>query len=191
MNAKEILLAIRMKHVKDIVLREVTVRDELEQARYRSWRDGIYAHGSSLKGERAEVPDGWNSRDAKFERRIDALVLARSKRIAVEIKVSRSDFLRETEEKRRAIRVITHQFVYCVPKGLVDKSEVPEYAGLWEVDPDRYDPQYIWHHGISVTKRAKVFDANPLPDYMVNALLHRESLKEYQAERLALLGDGK
>jgi hypothetical protein len=56
-------------------------------------------------------------------------------RIAYEIKVSRSDYLRELKSPRKrapALRYST-EFYFAVPKGLVKPEEVPPDCGLIEV----------------------------------------------------------
>lgn len=58
-------------------------------------------------------------------------------KIAIEIKVSRSDFrgeIRNPVKRDPALR-ISNLFYFATPKGLVKESEVPEECGLIEVDP--------------------------------------------------------
>lgn len=79
-------------------------------------------------------------------RRLDLLLISTSvrgkkipyERIGIEIKVSRSDFFREIKDpgKRQAWHKMTHRFAYCVPKGLIERHEVPAGCGLIEYDPD-------------------------------------------------------
>ena len=60
-----------------------------------------------------------------------------NKMIAFEIKVARSDFLKDVDtfrHKHRFALEITHEFYYICPWGLIDKSEVPEIAGLMYVN---------------------------------------------------------
>lgn len=56
-------------------------------------------------------------------------------RIAYEIKVSRSDFLREIKhpEKRAQALQLSNQFYFVAPPGLIKASELPPEAGLIEV----------------------------------------------------------
>ena len=56
-------------------------------------------------------------------------------RIAVEIKVSRSDFMREIRapKKRRRARALATYFYFATPVGLVKPKEVPRDCGLIEV----------------------------------------------------------
>lgn len=57
---------------------------------------------------------------------------------AYEIKVSRSDFKRDTAMKQREARLYTDQFYYVAPKGLIAKDEVPDWAGLQEWNGERF-----------------------------------------------------
>jgi hypothetical protein len=110
-------------------LREVTINDsEVVQAR-RGW-----------DWSNPPPPDDpyWRS----SQRRIDVLLMRTAgggnfpfERIAVEIKVSRADFRRDTAEKRAPWMAVAHRFAYATPPGLVSKDEVPEGCGLIEVDP--------------------------------------------------------
>ena len=73
------------------------------------------------------------------ERRIDFWTLEphRSKHFrssAYEIKVSRADFKRDTAEKQQHALSFTDRFWYVTPHGLLDRSEIPEWAGLQEWD---------------------------------------------------------
>ena len=78
------------------------------------------------------------------EQRIDLLVLSLWKTntygksvIAVEIKTSRSDLLREIKDsysrKQKRILNLCHYFFYATPPGLFEKGELPPWAGLIEV----------------------------------------------------------
>ena len=73
------------------------------------------------------------------EQRIDAFALScwgrHQERIAYEIKVSRSDWLRELKKprKRAMARRYSTQFYFVAPKGLIKVEELPPDAGLVEV----------------------------------------------------------
>lgn len=57
--------------------------------------------------------------------------------LAFEIKVERSDFLRDVEvfsKKHKYALEISHEFYYVCPWNLIDRSEIPEIAGLMYVD---------------------------------------------------------
>lgn len=193
-TAADILFAIRKKHYQGIVIREVTIADDFEQAiwaRYKmeSREDGdLWADYYRQQNEKRgipvadAVPDGWDYWSAKFTRRIDALLIDKSSRVAIEIKVSRADFKRETEEKRRAWRAVTHKFVYAAPIGMLAPDEIPEGCGLWEFDPAASGFGH-WSHGITVAVRGKRRrDPDPLPDALTRTLLGRLSRYEYERE---------
>lgn len=135
-------------------------------------REDVVCH-ASIQPVPDVLPDGWTMNESKLIRRIDGLMLESGKYTAIEIKVSRADFKRDTEEKRRMWRSITHRFVYAVPKGLVDPSEVPTYAGLWEYDPS--DP----YTSIKSVKRAVTNkQCLPLPQQVVTAMFYRSARAE-------------
>lgn len=79
------------------------------------------------------VPD---PSDTAYYRRIDVLLWSPKERIAVEVKVSRADFLDDIRrpEKQEPWRAITHRHAYAVPSGLVRPEEVPPQSGLITVD---------------------------------------------------------
>jgi len=56
-------------------------------------------------------------------------------RMAFEIKVSRSDFLREIKNpnKRRFAMAMSNEFYFVAPKGLLKNSDIPLNCGLMEV----------------------------------------------------------
>lgn len=135
-------------------------------------REDVIHHGA-VQPVPDELPDGWTMNESKLIRRIDGLMLEGGKYTAIEIKVSRADFKRDTEEKRRMWRSITHRFVYAVPKGLVDPSEVPTYAGLWEYDPsDPYKPI------VSAKRAVTNKQCLPLPQQVVTAMFYRSARAE-------------
>lgn len=58
--------------------------------------------------------------------------------IAYEIKISRSDFRRDTPEKQRQARLFSDLFYYAAPKGLLTKADIPDWAGLIEYDAGQF-----------------------------------------------------
>lgn len=74
-----------------------------------------------------------------FTRRIDALLVSPSERIAIEIKVSRSDFLADVRspEKQAPWRALAHRHAFACPEGLIRPDEVPDGSGLLYVTPGR------------------------------------------------------
>lgn len=139
LTSKLLLAALRAKYPKAAILREVTMDDEAEQARY----DQYWARKRPLPAssryhvpidEAIAVPADYNPVTAVLVRRIDALMFEGKTRTAVEIKISRADFFRDTDDKRAAWRSVTHRFIYLTPKGLVKPEEVPAGCGLWEFE---------------------------------------------------------
>jgi len=51
---------------------------------------------------------------------------------AYEIKVSRSDFRRDTHAKQRQARLFSDRFYYVAPAGMIKPDELPDWAGLYE-----------------------------------------------------------
>lgn len=103
---------------------------------------------------------GWN---VTFEvghredgRRIDALLTRKARRmglgpvelLAIEVKVSRSDFLQDVRrpEKQAAWRETAHRHAYAAPKGLIAKDEVPDGCGLIELERDQWSPNIVTVH---------------------------------------------
>jgi hypothetical protein len=62
----------------------------------------------------------------------------RFQRVACEVKTSRSDFLAEIRKssKRQDALDLSHLFYFCAPKGLIQPHEIPDEAGLIEVQPN-------------------------------------------------------
>jgi len=58
---------------------------------------------------------------------------------ALEVKVSREDFLRELQEPRKRIPAmnVAHRYSFVAPAGIIKKSEVPEGCGLIEIDESK------------------------------------------------------
>jgi hypothetical protein len=194
-TAKELLAALRKKHATDAVVREVVIDDtyelairrrhDIERARGNThdrtawWEERFRDRGDEVA---AAIPDGWTAQASIPQRRIDALIVASTGITAVEIKVTRSDFKRDTEDKRRAWRDVSNRFVYLTPKGLVTPDEVGPGCGLWEFDPDAFGP-YPYQHGITAIKRAAVNKTpRPLPFQVTRALAYRVSRNEKDTE---------
>ncbi len=58
------------------------------------------------------------------------------KRVAYEIKVSRSDFKNELKDanKRKSAMMFSDEFYFVAPKGMLHKYDIPEGCGLMEVN---------------------------------------------------------
>lgn len=178
-TAGEILAAIRETHPKNAVVREVSIRDDFEQAIY--WRyqlDGPRGawwakHLTDMDGPIADsVPDGWTPNASIPIRRIDALMRDTAGYTAIEIKVSRADFKRDTHEKRRAWQAHCRRFIYAAPAGLLNASEIPDGCGLWALDGRR----------LTVAKKATINKTPlPFPRAVFDSMLYRVSNYERAA----------
>jgi len=76
-------------------------------------------------------------------RRIDYLLMRisrrstpRHERIALEVKVTKADFRRDTDEKRAAWFGVCDRFAYVAPVGMIKPDELPPGCGLMEYNPD-------------------------------------------------------
>lgn len=73
------------------------------------------------------------------KRRIDVFMVRNwaagkgHERVAIEVKVSRSDYKNETPEKRAPAEAAAHRTVYAAPAGLIDPRTLPDGWGLIEV----------------------------------------------------------
>lgn len=106
------------------------------------------------------------------ERRIDVL-LARGgpkasggiERIAIEIKVSRSDFLGDVRnpDKQAPWRSLAHRHAYAVPEGLVADAEVPAGSGLLVVKRSQYAYSGFTCRWVRQAKKPAGHEPGPLP----------------------------
>ena len=89
------------------------------------------------------------------------------RRIAFEIKTSRSDFLNELKkpEKRWLAMMYSHLFYYVVPKGVASEFDIPAGCGLVHVLEK--DGKLKLHTVYAAPKR----EASPLPDSFIASLL--------------------
>ena len=141
MDAGFILNAIREKYPQCAVVPEVCIHAE-------EWDEQVPA----------------DQRQA-YIRRIDALMFDGAQRTAIEIKVSKADFARDTYRKRRPWMLVSHRFIYVTPAGL--DVMAPHPCGHWEVHPDGK---------ITIKKRAYGNKyPEPLPQHVITALAHRAS----------------
>ena len=145
-DAKFILSAIRAKYPTAAVVPEITIDDfDLPDTD----QEVAHHHTPGLRS-----PEGH-----KYHRRIDALMFQSLTRTAVEVKVTRADFMRDTYWKRRAWQNVTHRFIYAVPHDLDVVS--PYGCGLWRVGPQGQ---------ITVAKKAIV---NKTPDTLPQTVVQR------------------
>lgn len=101
------------------------------------------------------------------QRRIDLFVIssnAGNETIAYEIKVSRQDFKHDVEDvlKQRGARLYANKFYYVTPKGLLKVEEIPLWAGLLEIDLEKF-----------------VNDGNYTPREIVPAPLHPKAVPSW------------
>lgn len=157
LTAQDILDAIATKYSKAVLLQELTVADHDHDALVDQW---------VATGQAAGLPYPTGA-----VRRIDALLLEGTiQRTAIEVKISRADFRKETHEKRRAWERITDRFVYACPANLIQPDEIPPHCGLWWIGEDR---------SVTIMARAqKNRDADPLPYHLTVTLAYR--LKRFQ-----------
>lgn len=187
-TAQDILAAIRHKHHRDPVIREMVLEDQMVLAERRRWNidnrpdspwyEEHYARRGDLVSD--PLPSGYDPRTVAPRRRIDALLVESGLQLtAFEIKVSRADFRRDTEVKRRVWRQVTHRFIYATPAGLIDPSDIPDGCGLWEFDPHMFDARSPSRHGLTVAVRAKKNPRpQPFPEQLITALAYRVSKSE-------------
>lgn len=148
-TAAFILDAIRAHHRDAAIVPELTIED-FDLPDSDEVRENLFT--------RTPPPEGH-----KYTRRIDALMFQSLIRTAIEIKVTRADFMRDTYWKRRAWQSVTHRFVYAVPHDL--DVMAPHGCGLWRVDE---------RGAITVAKKAIVSKTpDPLPQTVVQRIAYR------------------
>lgn len=126
------------------------------------------------------------------DRRIDLLFARTPKRpgmghlerLAVEVKVTRADFLNDIRhpEKQAPWREIAHRHAFAVPGDLVDKVEVPDESGLLVIGTQQ---SYSGNEILTVkwAKRAPYTDTDPVvPAWMVSTYAYRASWAEGRAK---------
>jgi hypothetical protein len=183
LKPNDILKAISRKYSDGALVKEIALNTEpsdpvsnlwkLEKAAYYYGEDSDYYKevAEQLKGQEIaeSIPLGWTP--LPTQRRIDGLLYASSKLIAIEVKISVADFKRETEAKREPWERVTHQFVYATPKDLLSPSDIPDHCGLWEINANG---------SITITKRAKVNKTpESMPQQVLVALMYRNRLKSF------------
>jgi hypothetical protein len=113
------------------------------------------------------------------------------RRIAVEVKVTRADYLQETDVKRAPAEVAAHQTTYAAPAGLIDPDTLPDGWGLMEVYETHADAAAGpgWIAGDSVRSRVKwrvkprLREPSCDTDYLVAAVLRRAFRAEERIRR--------
>lgn len=80
---------------------------------------------------------------------------------AFEVKISRADFRRDSEEKQSGALMFCDRFYYVTPPGVVTKADIPEWAGLQTWDGERF----------AIVKRAPVRQkAEPTWEFIVSLM---------------------
>lgn len=165
MNAEFVIDACRKHMFRAAFVTEVTMTDPVVSEAWTALRAANAKKGTVTQ----EQVDLCVSRVPAY-RRIDALAVRAREWTAIEVKVTKKDFLAETEHKTRAWRSVTHRFVYAVPEGLVQPSEVPAGMGLWWVNEDGK---------VTVVKRAtKNKNREPIPEQVLIAMCFRAMKNE-------------
>lgn len=151
MNADDILDALRKAWPTAAIVPELEITDEHELA--------------NLYNPAGHGP---------LKRRIDALMIDKQVRTAIEIKVDRADAKRETWAKIRPWKRVTHRFLYAVPEGLIDTPPVIDSSiGLVWV---RSDGTIEWRRKCKINHVPE-----PLTGLVVENIARRASA--YAAER--------
>lgn len=149
MTAGFILDAIRATYPSTAIVPELTIED-FDLADSGEVVEHSFMHTPSPEGH-------------KYSRRIDALMFDSLVRTAIEIKVSKADFMRDTYWKRRAWQNVTHRFVYAVPEDL--DVMTPHGIGLWKVSESGR---------INIVKKAIVSKTpDPLPQTVIQRIAYR------------------
>ncbi len=112
---------------------------------------------------------------------------------AYEVKVSRQDFLRDTHEKQMPALHYSDRFFYVTPPGLIDKKDLPAWAGLVEWDgksfavkrkpPKRIKSPPDWRFIVDfIRSSVRVRRDTNLFTAQISALQQTLRVKERQAE---------
>lgn len=104
-----------------------------------------------------------------------------------EIKISRSDFRRDTPVKQRGARMISDYFYYAAPKGLIRPSELPEWAGLIEFTPNSLHPS--WPPSMRTTVAAPKRDKDSPSWGLVCSILRRWPIIGEDGEKFVKLDE--
>ena len=96
--------------------------------------------------------------------------------VGYEVKVSRSDFRRDSLEKQQHALRYSNRFYYLVPAALITKDECPEWAGLiWWTPPEERETR--WQDPFSYRKRAPQREKEE-PDWLFVSTLLRSAKVE-------------
>jgi hypothetical protein len=157
-------------------------------------RQALFHHFADRWAVLTEVraaQDGRVYRDR--ERRIDVLLIRRARggtdteRMALEIKVSRADFLADVRDptKQAPWRALTHRHAYVVPTGLVLLTEVPEGSGLLTVHRSEHTMSGFAVKTARPARRPEGHQPGPLPLPIVMDAFWRAARAEAQLKGYA------
>lgn len=126
-------------------------------------------------------------------RRVDMLLARRARkpgigdieRLAIEVKVSRADFLTDVRNpfKQKPARDLAHRHAFAVPDGLVDPSEVPADSGLIVVRRLSHNQHAVMCEWKKRAPYSKV-PPGPLPDWMILTFAYRAAWAEANTKGL-------
>lgn len=141
-------------------------------------------------GMMAYEVDHYQDGSDKGVRRIDALVLFRDKRWGIEIKVSKSDLVKELSDptKAAAWAKYVHAFYFFVTPDLIEfaKANVPPQYGILSTDVVRTWKRWgggiaeYTDHGVAHVRRAKK-NSDPLP--LTNGTIRRMAMSHMKLRR--------
>jgi hypothetical protein len=146
----------------------------------------LFEVATDARQEQLDLPSAARGVTRWSRRRIDVLAVSRARRagigpvdlLAIEIKVSRSDFLTELRNpaKQARWREVAHRHAFAVPDGLVRPEEIPAGSGLLAVTPP---PPHGYRYGVRWSLRTR-HDGNtpPIPAWLVLAFAYRSSAAE-------------
>lgn len=169
MNSKELLSVVQAKYPMCALVRELTLADEYMR---QEWINSLSPDAQRWYKQSSTTFDtdpDFKLENGKFTRRIDGLMLHQQKWTALEVKVSRADFFRDTYEKRKVWMDHTHRFIYLTPPSLITLDEVPPKCGWWVVENGR----------LRIMKRATVNKTpQPLPESFLRTVFFRLATRE-------------
>lgn len=141
--------AFQLSTLGELILMELTEDDFIPDRPYVTTKDIIAVlrdkyrppewvffdelrFGTGYQGMAMSRLDGWAISCWRSKHSVNYL------KIAFEVKVYRSDFLKELKDphKREPAFVVSNQYYFVTPKGMLMLSELPEDCGLMEVDED-------------------------------------------------------
>lgn len=157
MNSSFILESIHKKYPSAAIVPELSIED-------------MFLEDSDTVGRTHNRSYSNTPTEYKYMRRIDALMFESLVRTAIEVKVTKEDFYRDSYWKRRAWRDVTHRFIYAVPHYLDVKTS--HGVGLWKVGEDGT---------IEVAKKAILNKTpNPLPQTTIQRMAYRISNERFK-----------